>query len=169
MFTLQTNEKVNTYVRKHWLVIAVESFGLIVIALLPVIVIFFADLYLDISITHRAFTLALIFYLIWLLFIWIGFFLAWTDYYLDVWVLTNQRIIDIEQKGIFNREVSGLRLDKIQDITVEVEGVLATLLSFGNIRVQTAGQNENIMLKDVDNPYHIKDIIPSLQTEAARH
>src|SRR3990172_10632327 len=40
------------------------------------------------------------------MFIWIFFFMIWIDYYFDVWIITNLRIVNIEQKGLFNRMVS---------------------------------------------------------------
>jgi uncharacterized membrane protein YdbT with pleckstrin-like domain len=63
-----------------------------------------------------------------MLVIWIYGFMIWIDYYFDIWIITSERIINIEQKGMFTRKVSELRFQKIQDVTTEVIGFLPTIL-----------------------------------------
>src|SRR3989338_4311519 len=56
------------------------------------------------------------------LYLGLYFLHTWVDYYLDVWILSTKRIVNIEQRGLFSRVVSELLLDKVQDVTVEVHG-----------------------------------------------
>lgn len=95
--------------------------------------------------------------------IWIIFFLIWVDYYFDVWIVTTRRIINVEQKGLFSREVSELKLEKIQDISTEVLGVIPTFLNYGDVYIQTAAEQERFLFRRVPNPYRIKDVIMGLQ------
>jgi len=67
-------------------------------------------------------------------------FAIWINYRLDVWIITTKRVIDIEQRGLFNREVSEFLVANIQDITTEVPTMIMTLFGFGNMTIQTAGQ-----------------------------
>ena len=90
-------------------------------------------------------------------------FLIWIDYYFDIWIITTQRVVNVEQKGLFSREISELRIEKIQDITTEVKGVIQTFLNYGNVYIQTAGEKERFVFSDIPNPYKIKDIIMGLQ------
>jgi uncharacterized membrane protein YdbT with pleckstrin-like domain len=64
------------------------------------------------------------------------------SYYLDVWIITTERIIDIEQHGLFHRAVSEIAVERVQNVTVETPGFLATMLGFGNVKIQTAGEGE---------------------------
>lgn len=98
-----------------------------------------------------------------LLLTWVVFFIIWIDYYFDVWIVTDQRIVNIEQKGLFSRVVSELELEKIQDITTDVKGIIPTFLNYGNLYVQTAGEMERFIFRNVPDPYGIKDAIMSLQ------
>lgn len=100
-----------------------------------------------------------------LLAIWIYCFLIWVDYYLDIWVITDEKIINIEQKGLFLRRVSTVKYEKIQDMTVEVKGFIETVVNFGDLRVQTAGEAENIIFRRVSDPYGIKNLISKIQKE----
>jgi hypothetical protein len=97
------------------------------------------------------------------LFLWIYAFFIWVDYYFDVWIITNERIINIEQKSLFVRSVSELKFERIQDVTVEVKGVIPTVINYGNVFVQTAGEKERFVFRHISNPYAIKDLIMSMQ------
>jgi uncharacterized membrane protein YdbT with pleckstrin-like domain len=97
--------------------------------------------------------------------VWLYSFMIWIDYYFDIWVITSERIINVEQKGLFSREVSELRYSKIQDVTMEVNGFLPTVLNYGDIRVQTAGEEEEFLFRTISDPYTIKGIIMKLQKQ----
>lgn len=102
------------------------------------------------------------------LLIWIYMFLIWIDYYFDIWIVTSERIINIEQKGLFVRHVSELKLQNIQDVTTEVEGLIPTVLNYGDVHIQTAAEQERFIFRNVPDPYHIKGEIMRLQ-KAAHH
>ncbi|PIP26389.1 MAG: hypothetical protein CO140_04705 [Candidatus Moranbacteria bacterium CG_4_9_14_3_um_filter_40_7] len=102
------------------------------------------------------------------MFVWITFFLIWIDYYFDVWIITNKRVVNIEQKGLFNRQVSELELARIQDITTEVTGVIPTMLNYGDVFIQTAGENPRFIFRQVSDPYGIKDTLMNLQKKRNR-
>jgi hypothetical protein len=94
---------------------------------------------------------------------WIVSFLIWVDYYLDVWIVTDHRIVNIEQKGLFSRSISELELEKVQDITTNVRGVIPTFLNYGDLQVQTAAEQEKFLFHNIPDPYSVKDLIMGLQ------
>ncbi|NTW13838.1 MAG: PH domain-containing protein [Candidatus Moranbacteria bacterium] len=97
-----------------------------------------------------------------LLFFWLNVFLIWIDLYFDVWIVTDERIINIEQKDLFTRRVSELRFSRVQDVTSEVTGVIPSILNFGDVYVQTAGENPRFIFHNVSNPIAIKDLVMRL-------
>lgn len=97
------------------------------------------------------------------IFIWIYAFFIWIDYYFDVWVVTDKRIVNIEQKGLFARNVSELKLERIQDVTTEVHGFIPTMFNYGDVYIQTAAEKERFEFQKVPNPYAVKDTIMNLQ------
>ncbi len=97
-----------------------------------------------------------------LLFLWITLFLIWIDIYFDVWIITNERIVNIEQKDLFTRRVSELRFHTIQDVTSEVSGIIPSILDFGDVLVQTAGENPRFIFHNIPNPVGVKDLIMKL-------
>jgi len=152
----KNGEKILFEVRRHWFVIVSESSLIILLGLLPFVALG-ASSWANLS--PQSFWAVLFLCAGWLLILWSAFFIVWTNYYLDVWVVTNQRIIDIEQINLFNRTVSEFRLDRVQDITIKVNGFVATILGFGDIHVQTAGEMEKFLIKSATKPYEIKDKI----------
>jgi uncharacterized membrane protein YdbT with pleckstrin-like domain len=94
-----------------------------------------------------------------LIFAWFYGFLIWIDYYFDVWIITDERIVNIEQKGLFLRQASDLEFSKIQDVTTDVAGLIPTILNYGDVYVQTAGEAERFKFRQVPDPYALKSLI----------
>ena len=160
---LDPGETVILEVRRHWIVFVGHVVSFVLLSLFPIIVYLLTVAYvpaLALALTSVPFSLYVFLYILWLLLMWIGFFLAWTKFFLDVWYVTGSRIIDIEQRQIFYRNVSNIRFDKIQDITIEVNGLLATFLDYGDVRVQTASENEDdFFMRSVRRPDHVRQVI----------
>jgi len=102
-----------------------------------------------------------IFFLFGLLFL----FQTFMDYWLDIFIVTDKRIIDINQTGLFHRTVSELRLYRTQDVTSEVKGFLASMFDFGDVYVQTAGETERFHFKDIPHPDAVAKRILELAEE----
>lgn len=102
-----------------------------------------------------------IYYLSVLLFFFTGFI----DFYLDVWIVTNDRIIDIEQFGLFSRTISELDLFRIQDVTTNVHGIFPTIFKYGDVIVQTASTNTGLVFRSVPNPDKIRESLLELSHE----
>ena len=83
----------------------------------------------------------------------------WFIYNNFLYILTNQRIITIEQRSLFSRRLSETELDKVQSIAVDVKGFIKTLLNFGNIKITTAGVDPVMVLENVENPYELQQKI----------
>lgn len=98
--------------------------------------------------------------------LWIYGFLVWIDYYFDVWIITNERIVNIEQKGLFTRHISELRFSRVQDVTSSVSGFIATALNFGDVFVQTAAEEERFIFRQVPDPFAVKDEVMRLSRTA---
>ena len=89
-----------------------------------------------------------------------------TDYTLDVVKITNRRIIDIDQRGFFSRNIATVHLNMVQDVTIEATGILPTLLHYGNLTIQSAGEQKEFVIKGLRNPDLVKEIIINEQGNA---
>ena len=98
-----------------------------------------------------------------LLFIWMYAWWRWTNYFLNVVVITNERIYEIKQRGFFGRVVGSFGLERIQNITTTQSGIFSTAFNFGNLHIETAGENENLNMTTVPNPTELKQFINELE------
>jgi hypothetical protein len=169
---LDPGENVILEVRKHWIVFAGQAVGLVFAAFIPFVVLTVIKIFLpgllNITIPGNGYALFLFFYSLWLLALWASFFVDWTKYYLDVWYVTEKRIIIVDQKRLFDREISNIRFDKIQDVSIDVDGVIPTYLHFGNIKVQTASEdNAEFYMSTVRHPEEVRRIIFSQHNDVS--
>lgn len=96
------------------------------------------------------------------------FMMQWIFWYLDVWLLTNDRLIDVQLVTLFNRRVAQLNLSQVEDVRVETLGFLAALLHFGDITVQSAGREGVFALRSIPNASEVVTLISDLATAAQK-
>lgn len=152
----ENGEKVIMLLRRHPIVIILRLLGLLIAYFIPIIA---SIIFLNYIINYELVTLYLFILSIWTLFIWIIAFYSITMYALDVWIVTDKRIIDSTQHGFFNRKISELHLPRIQDISVNVRGVIQTVFKYGDLQVQTAGTEEKFNFLQIPDPNFVKDSI----------
>ncbi len=160
---LETDEEVLRIVRRHWFYICIHAAPLIFFTLIPPFLVFILTPSLPevLQTTMELFIPHLLFlYTAWILFIWMILASLWTDYYLDVWCITNKRIIKIDQVALFRRKTGSFRLERMQDVNVEVDGILATLLDYGTVHVQTASADmDEFKAPFLPRPQEVKSLI----------
>ena len=92
------------------------------------------------------------------------FFPSWIGWYYSVFIFTNQRFIQISQKGLFHRSVVDIGLPQIQMVNYEVAGLQQTVLGFGTIMMQT--YMGDLVIHDVHHPAKIqKKLLKILREE----
>lgn len=162
-------EQTVALLRRHWFTLASLAVAFILVLLLPV------GAWLGLRFANPDFfsepvrsTLFVLGVSIFFLFSWLFLFQNYLDYYLDMWIVTNRRVLDIEQHGLFARTVAELRLDRVQDVTAEVNGFFKTLFDYGVVYVQTAGEKERFTFEDVPHPNQIAKIILDLSEKERR-
>ena len=95
-------------------------------------------------------------------------FLIW---FFNVYIITNERVIDIDFHNLLLRQISDTDLDKIQDVTITGAGVFAAFFHFGDINIQTAAETQVFEFKSVPQPETVSRIIRELieYNELYRH
>ncbi|MBI4433758.1 PH domain-containing protein [Candidatus Uhrbacteria bacterium] len=146
--------------RRHWIILARDLVVSMLLALFPVGMYFFLRANLPEFLTHPvAYPLLVLLASAYELGIWLFTLTQFLDYELDLWVVTNDRLVTIEQKGLFSRTVGELDLWRVQDVTTEVHGLFPTFFNYGDVHVQTAGAVERFVLEQVPNPGAIQKFI----------
>ncbi|MEW6407858.1 MAG: PH domain-containing protein [Patescibacteria group bacterium] len=166
---IEKDEKIILLVRRHFFAVILHIILSIVYFLIPPVVLFLALTFLITGFEELPyFSLIIlgitIYYLIW----WLLFFKDIFDWYLDAWIITDRRLLDVEQRGFFHHTVSELRLDKVQDVTVEIKGFFPSIFHFGNIYAQTAAAVQRFTLEDIPNPERVRNIVLEAQEKAGQ-
>lgn len=159
-------EKPVYLLRRHILIFIKDILLFTVLALVPYVLFrIMTSLYPWLLVHEVTYSLLVLAASVYYLFIWLLFFGHFLDYYLDLWIVTNDRVVNIEQHGLFARTIAELDLWKIQDVTSEVKGFFPTFLNFGNVHIQTAAEQKRFIFEEVPNPHEIRKRIIDLIEE----
>ena len=154
-FPLQENEQVLKICRRHWFYLWPRTLWYLLLALVPVIaaaigIARFSDLS---GMTAKVFWIAALVYLVyWVLRI----FFNWYRYNNDIWVITNQRIIDSTKTSPVTLKLSTADLVNVQDMTVERDGIFRTLFNYGDVICQTAAELQEFRLIGIPHPEDVQ-------------
>ncbi|MFA4995644.1 MAG: PH domain-containing protein [Patescibacteria group bacterium] len=156
----EESEKVFLLIRKHWFTYAIFWFLAFILALPAIgVLIYWAYGQNISSVTGNIIILGESIYGL----ISLALFLyGIVDYYLDIYIVTDRRVVDIEQNGFFHRQISELYLREVQDVKAKVDGFFPTTLHYGQVIIQTAGETENFIFDSVPHPYSVSKKIMDL-------
>jgi uncharacterized membrane protein YdbT with pleckstrin-like domain len=150
---LKVGEEIVRVVRHYVLTLWLQILGAFLLLILPFFLIFpfFRWGYWGVGIF-----LALIFLVI---IYGIRIFIVW---YYNAFVITNKRIIDIDQRGFFERIVSEVAFENIQDVSYRRSGIWQTIFRYGDVRIKLAGADEGFEIKNVRAPAAAEQLIYDL-------
>ena len=161
LLELQPGEQILSILRKHYLLL-MSRLGIIgLLFLLPVFLMF-------IPLGKNTGGITTFFGALWMLAMLGWGFVVWTKYYLDTWIVTNCRLVDIDQVGLFNRKSSTLDLKHIEDITIRIEGFVNSIIECGTLSVQTAGHIQEFRIENIAYPEAAKQAIYSAKITSQR-
>ena len=74
-------------------------------------------------------------------------------------LVTNQRVINVDQRGFFNRVITETDYAKIQEVTNSTSGMIGTTFNIGEINILTAGKESQLTIRNIPDPYSIQQEI----------
>lgn len=158
----QDGEEVLVEMRQHWMVFLQKLAVWLIFAFILVLSDWAINKYAPILGTYPYINYVNLFRSVYLMFLVLGLLILWVMYYLNVQLVTNQRVVDITQTSLLHHTISELHLSRIEDVTAEVNGIFPTLLDYGNVYIQTAGETERFVFSDVPNPTSVEKLILDL-------
>ena len=165
MFKLEKSERHIKTIRRHWLVLVVGIIPFLVAGYLTLIL---QEIFVSGSVwtpfgnaSFTAFPEEIVFAggSLLLLVLWLGVVHFLTDFYLDTWIISNERVVGILQRGFFSRQINNFRIERIQDVQTDVHGFFPTIFDIGDVHVETAGHEHDLIMKTVGGPQKIKQVI----------
>lgn len=159
------DEEVILFFRKHWMVLLKYFFyGMILCALFignGILLLTMARMgTLEKNIVFRVyFTVSTLIILV----SGISIFTALINYFLDIVIITNLRVVEVKKTIFFKNKVHGIDLATVQEIKAEKEGFIANSLSLGNIILSSPTNHTERVLTIVPTPHYYADIITKLR------
>lgn len=78
--------------------------------------------------------------------------MGFLNWYFNVYIVTNERIVDVDFIHLLYRQISSTRIVRIQDVTYKVGGVIRAIFDYGDVFIQTAGTEKNFEFDAVPHP-----------------
>lgn len=164
---LEEGEIMVDAIRKHWIVYArdflLHAFGCLIF-IISAYYLASRGSFGGIYVTETSYGAMIL--VMFVLIFWTSFFYAWTKDYFDVWYVTNEHIIAVNQKEIFTRDEAFMELERIQDVFFEKDGLLSTVLDYGRLKVQSAGTDQEFIMEDVRDVESVAHRIMDMRDEA---
>lgn len=170
LFKLKSYERIEMLLRRHPIFLLLDLLLFLVLAAIPIVIVLIIQTVQSTLLTGSiSFPIVVVAGSIYYLAIWLFFFSTILDYYLDIWVLTNDRLISVEQRGLFSRTVSEMDLWLLQDVTSEIHGIVPTIFGYGTLSVQTAAERARFSFEDVHSPNAVRQRILDLADEDRKY
>jgi uncharacterized membrane protein YdbT with pleckstrin-like domain len=90
-------------------------------------------------------------------------FIMWDG---DIIIMTNQRIVDVDQRGVFARTVNEITLENIQDFSWSKHTLLDQLLNIGHFKARSASGSLTIEGRFIPKPQELQNVAQNLQKDA---
>jgi len=155
----RSDDQVIIFARKHWIKYAfLFLIGLLLAMAVPLIfIVFFYLRWYSMSV--EALTIGISCYLM----IILGLVLhTFVDYYLDMFIVTQDRIILVRQNGFFNQQHDEMNIDNIDEIGVDVKGLVRSVFDYGDIVLHSGSDEAVLTIHDIGNPNTISKKIMEL-------
>lgn len=94
--------------------------------------------------------------------------ISFLDWYYNLYLVTNERIVDFNYKPLVSYEIVEAKLENIENVKEKSVGFIPSLFGYGDIIAQTAGQNVILDFLSVPKPTRVRDIIADLSSFAKR-
>ena len=163
---LQTDESVILYTRRHWLYLWSKLAVQLLAAVVPVAVVLFVVAKFG-SLGSATGKIVLLVALLFVAYWAVRVYFTWYAYVHDIWVVTNQRVIDAVRPNWFRSHLASADLVDIEDIAVDRSGLLQTMFNFGEVRCQTAAERLTFVLAGIPRPQAVLSTIDAAR-DAAR-
>lgn len=156
-------EEIILLMRRHWITNIGWLLLTLLLLLLPLVFPFLS--FLNILPARYRFLLTLVWYLLTFAF-FLENFLNW---YFNVYIVTNQRLIDVDFYSLVYKEVSDTPLENIQDMTYSMGGLIRALFNYGDILIQTAAEKQQFEFQAIPKPAWVVEKINQLITKNKHH
>lgn len=155
----EDEEEIIVVLRQHWFTNVSWILTAILMAFLPLLL---GIIPLFSFLPYNYQFVAIVF---WYLIVFMFAFEKFLTWYFNVYIITDERIIDIDFYNLLDKKFSEAKLSMIQDVTSRVSGLSQTIFNYGNVLIQTAAEITEICFEKVPDPPRVIKILQQLRQE----
>jgi len=157
--TQEVREKVILLLRQHWMTQVGWVLTAFFLIFVPIGLIWVPTI--DFMPGNFQFMAVVIWYLLVIAFV----FEKLITWYFHVFIVTDERIIDVDFYHLLYKEVSDTKIDNIEDVTYRQGGVIKAMFNYGNVSIQTAAEQREFTIENVPLPNRVAKILNELRLE----
>ncbi|MBU1019088.1 MAG: hypothetical protein ABII07_00445 [Patescibacteria group bacterium] len=146
-------ENIEFLVRKHWIIDVKVSIITLAAFVIPVLIFFSAVVAYWPGFFNNSRGIITIFFLLYLLFAQLIIYIKWLNEELDLIIVTNRRVINLDQVKFMERTVSETNLSQVQDVKGIAKGIMSNMLEYGDLEIQTAAEKIMFRIENVPHPF----------------
>ncbi len=90
------------------------------------------------------------------------------DWYFNVFIVTDERVIDVDFYSLIYKRVSAAKILDLEDVTFSQVGTLRAFLDYGSVFMQTAGAKREFEFEEVPHPRKVAAFINEMHLEEER-
>ncbi|GAB0175279.1 MAG: hypothetical protein HHAS10_11580 [Candidatus Altimarinota bacterium] len=146
---LKDNEQVVMTLHRHWIILVYHFLYFLTFVLTTWILLTYKFAIIDIIRYEAIYWAGITVY-------WIAFLtfilLDWINDELDLFIITDSRVIGIEQISALSRRVTECSLDRVQEVNAHTAGILQTIFGYGDVHIHTASETSNMIVNYAPDP-----------------
>ena len=160
-------EQIVLFIRQHKVILIGYFVKFIINLLIPIVVYLLVSFVLsqpfvkDFTFRIRdSYILAL--YVVWYLWSFTRFFSDFLYWFYNGYIITSQRLIDLDFISVLKHSIKELDLKNIEDAVDTHDGVLQTVFDMGRVVIRTASESTTFSLDNVPDSSKVRDFIMDL-------
>jgi hypothetical protein len=157
-FPLQDGERIIQLTRRHWWYLWPMSLLYLLYGIAPPVIL---SVILDaVGLLDDLGNIWWGIVVLWLAYWAVRILLNYYRYHNDIWLVTNQRLIDSYKPNPLSLKVASADLVNVQDIRIEKRGITPTMLNYGTVICETAGAGtDEFVISGVPHPEALQLLI----------
>lgn len=161
--TQKEKESIILFIRSHYITNLSWILITFILIVLPIIVLIFVSNFgIDFLSTQAATRFTVVFILFYYLLISSYVFISFLHWFYNVFIVTSERVVDIDYSDVVIHNIAVASLSHVQDVNYSQSGFIPTFFNYGNLFIQTAGEERNFEAFSVPRPREATHIIGDL-------
>lgn len=156
---LRDNEQIRLTLHRHWIILVFHFLYFLALFVSTAILLNYQIAIIDLFGSGLYWWGLSLYWIIFLTFILID----WINDELDLFIITDSRVIGIDQISALSRSVSECSLDSVQEVDAHTSGIIQSLFGFGDVHIHTASETSNMVIRyapdPIENARRINNII----------